>query len=109
VRAQRAAAARKAKAKLAALKAKRRLEAKRRLVGRRLVGQAHEPSKPDSGAARVLAFALLAPLVLFILAFAPARVLPRGWAVRALEPRREELAFLGMGVLILIAFLFVAT
>lgn len=109
VRAQRAAAARKAKAKLAALKAERRLEAKRRLIGRRVVGQAPEPSKSDSRAARVLAFALLAPLLLFILALAPARALPRGWAVRALEPRREELAFLGMGVLMLIAFLFFAT
>lgn len=102
VRAQRAAAARKAKAKLAAL------ETKRRLVGRRVVGQ--ESSKPESRAARVLPYALLllAPLVLLILAIAPARALPRGWAVRALEPRREDLAWLGIGVLVLIAFLFLA-
>jgi hypothetical protein len=58
----------------------------------------------------VLLFALLlAPLALFSLALTPARALPRGWAVRALEPRREELAFLGLGVLFLIAFLFLAT
>ncbi len=70
---------------------------------------APESSEPGLRAGRILAFALLAPLVLFILAVAPARALPGGWAVRALEPRREELAFLGMGVLLLIAFLFFAT
>jgi hypothetical protein len=72
------------------------------------VGQAS--SNAESGSARVLLFALLllAPLALFSLALAPARALPRGWVVRALEPRREELVFLGMGVLFLIAFLFLA-
>jgi hypothetical protein len=100
LRAQRAAAARKAKAKLAAL------ATKRRLVAHRAVGQ--ESSEPGSQVARVLALALLAPLVLFILALTPTRALPWGWAVRALERRREELAFLGMGVLVLIAFLFLA-
>lgn len=103
MRAQQAVAARKAKAKLAAL------ATKRRLVERRLVGQ--EPSKPESRADRVLPLALLflAPLLLFVLALAPRRALPQGWLVRALEPRREDLAWLGIAVLILIAFLLVAT
>lgn len=108
VRAQRAAArrraedARKAKAEQAAL-----LATERRLAGGRPVGQ--ESSKAEPGSARVLLFALLlAPLALFSLAFAPARALPRGWAVSALEPRREELAFLGMGALFLIAVIFLA-
>jgi hypothetical protein len=56
----------------------------------------------------LFALLFLLPLALFSLALAPARALPRG-AVRALEPRREELAFLGIGVLVLIAFLFLAT
>jgi hypothetical protein len=54
----------------------------------------------------LLALLLLAPLALFSLALAPARALPRGWAVRALEPRREELAFLGVGLFVVIAFFF---
>jgi hypothetical protein len=102
VRAQRAAATRTAKSARNAKAEQAALATKRRLAGRR-------PVEQESSSARVLLFALLlAPLALFGLALAPARVLPRGWAVRALEPRREDLAFLGMGVLFMIAFLFLA-
>jgi hypothetical protein len=66
--------------------------------------------QPESRVARVLPFALglmgLA-LLLFSLAAVPARVMP-WWAERALDNRRENLAFMGFGALLAIAALFLA-
>jgi hypothetical protein len=47
-------------------------------------------------------------LLLFSLAAVPARAVPWSWAVRTLDTRREELAFLGIAVLLAIAALFMA-
>lgn len=47
-------------------------------------------------------------LLLFSLAAIPARAVPWPWAVRALDPRREELVFLGIAALLAIAALFLA-
>jgi hypothetical protein len=44
-------------------------------------------------------------LVLFSLAAVPARAVPWSWAVRTLDTRREELAFLGIAVLLATAAL----
>lgn len=56
-------------------------------------------------------FALMllgAALALFSLAAIPARTVPWSWAVRALDDRREELAFLGIAALLAIIALFLA-
>jgi hypothetical protein len=45
-------------------------------------------------------------LLLFSLAAVPARLLPWPWAARALDTRREELAFSGIAVLLAIVTLF---
>ena len=66
--------------------------------------------QPESKVARVLPFALVLmglALMLFSLAAVPARVMP-WWAVRALDNRRENLAFIGVGALLAIAALFLA-
>jgi len=47
-------------------------------------------------------------LLLLSLAAVPARVVPWGWALRALDDRREKLAFSGIAVLLAIAALFLA-
>lgn len=67
--------------------------------------------EPESRAARVLPFALALmglALLLLSLAAVPARVVPWGWALRALDDRREKLAFSGIAVLLAIAALFLA-
>jgi hypothetical protein len=59
----------------------------------------------------VLPFALALmglALLLLSLAAVPARVVPWGWALRALDDRREKLAFSGIAVLLAIAALFLA-
>jgi hypothetical protein len=66
--------------------------------------------QPESKVARVLPFALVLmslALMLFSLAAVPARVMP-WWAVRALDNRRENLAFMGVAALLAIAALFLA-
>ena len=50
---------------------------------------------------------LLRPLLLFSLAAVPARVMP-WWAERALDNRRENLAFMGVAALLAIGALFLA-
>ena len=60
--------------------------------------------------ARVLPFALVLmglALLLFSLAAVPARVTP-WWAERALDNRRENLAFMGVAALLAIGALFLA-
>jgi hypothetical protein len=47
-------------------------------------------------------------LLLFSLAAVPARAVPWSWAVRTLDTRREELAFLGIATLLATAALFLA-
>jgi hypothetical protein len=47
-------------------------------------------------------------LLLFSLAAVPAHAVPWSRAVRTLDTRREELAFLGIAVLLAIAALFMA-
>ena len=66
--------------------------------------------QPESKVARVLPFALVLmglALLLFSLAAVPARVMP-WWAERALDHRRENLAFMGVAALLAIAALFLA-
>ena len=66
--------------------------------------------QPESKVARVLPFALVLmglALLLFSLAAVPARVMP-WWAERALDNRRENLAFMGVAALLAIAALFLA-
>jgi hypothetical protein len=66
--------------------------------------------QPESKVARVLPFALVLiglALLLFSLAAVPARVMP-SWAQRALDNRRENLAFVGVAALLAIAALFLA-
>jgi len=60
--------------------------------------------------ARVLPFALVLmglAFLLFSLAAVPARVMP-WWAERALDNRRENLAFMGVAALLAIGALFLA-
>jgi hypothetical protein len=66
--------------------------------------------EPKSIAAGVMPLLLLmgAAVLLFSLAAVPARALPWPWAVRAINTRREELAFLGIAVLLAVAALFLA-
>jgi len=47
-------------------------------------------------------------LLLFCLAAVPAHAMPWSWAVRTLDTRREELAFLGVATLLAIAALLLA-
>jgi hypothetical protein len=49
-----------------------------------------------------------AALLLFSLAVIPARAVPWPWALRGLDHRRGELAFLGIAALLAIAALFLA-
>ena len=66
--------------------------------------------QPESKVARVLPFALVLmglALLLFSLAAVPARVMP-WWAERALDNRRENLAFMGVAALLAIGALFLA-
>jgi hypothetical protein len=66
--------------------------------------------QPESRVDRVLPFALALmglALLLFSLAAIPARVMP-WWAERALDNRRDNLAFIGVAALLAIAALFLA-
>ena len=47
-------------------------------------------------------------LLLFSLAAIPARAVPWSWALRALDNRRDNLAFTGIAALLAIAALFLA-
>jgi hypothetical protein len=67
--------------------------------------------QPESRLARVMPFALALTglaFVLFSLAAIPARAVPWSWAMRALDNRRENLAFMGIAALLAIAALFLA-
>ena len=67
--------------------------------------------RAESRLARVLPFAIVLmglALVLFSLAAIPARALPWSWAERALDHRRENLAFIGIAALLALVALFLA-
>jgi hypothetical protein len=117
LRAQRARVARaQAKARARAIRLRAQHAAARKaaaaaLVGRRSPLAAETLFEPESRAASVMPLAPLLmglALVLFSLAAVPARAVPWSWAVRTLDTRREELAFLGIAVLLATAALFVA-
>ena len=109
--AQAQARARRRAARLRAQRAAAREVAASALVGRRRPLAAQTLFEPKSRAARVLPLALLlmgVAVLLFGLAAVPARTLPWPWAVRIINTRREELAFLGVAALLAIAALFLA-
>jgi hypothetical protein len=67
--------------------------------------------RAESRLARVLPFAIVLmglALLLFSLAAIPARAVPWSWAERALDHRRENLAFMGIAALLALVALFVA-
>jgi hypothetical protein len=70
-----------------------------------------EQFQAESRLARVLPFAIALmslALLLFSLAAIPARAVPWSWAERALDHRRENLAFIGIAALLALVALFLA-
>ena len=112
---KRAQAAKKAQA-IARARARRRAQSARTVpaAARVALNRTRHPLaaqlQPESKVARVLPFALVLmglAFLLFSLAAVPARVMP-WWAERALDNRRENLAFMGVAALLAIGALFLA-
>lgn len=112
---KRAQAAKKAQA-IARARARRRAQSARTVpaAARVALDRTRHPLaaqlQPESKVARVLPFALVLmglAFLLFSLAAVPARVMP-WWAERALDNRRENLAFMGVAALLAIGALFLA-
>ena len=112
---RRAKAAKRAKA-IARARARRRAQSARTIpaAARVALDRTRHPLaaqlQPESKVARVLPFALVLmglAFLLFSLAAVPARVMP-WWAERALDNRRENLAFMGIAALLAIGALFLA-
>ncbi len=115
LKAKRAEAAKKAQA-IARARARRRAQSARTVpaAARVALDRTRHPLaaqlQPESKVARVLPFALVLmglAFLLFSLAAVPARVMP-WWAERALDNRRENLAFMGIAALLAIGALFLA-